>query len=171
MEPSGAGGEHGQQPRFVGCRPDEDATRQNKPETTLTVKGKTAVTSFAQHDVAFACSKEPVEVPNTQHYRDGVFVNDMTGHSGLIAADLDTAKACGISAAQFRNPLVVLEELRAEAIERFAASNSEITVEDLIERLPPVFALPEPCKPPQGEKTKASKPSTPDEKAPIGGNS
>jgi hypothetical protein len=142
LEPEGPGGYHGQYPRYVGAKVDPDATKEIKPEVTLTVKGKTAVTSYAQHEVRYAYIKEPVTVPNTQYYRDAVFRNDLTGHSALIAADLATAQACGISSAQFKEPLALLEELRLKAIKDFASANSQITEADLLERLPSVFGAP-----------------------------
>jgi hypothetical protein len=147
LEPDGPAGYHGQIPRYVGCQHDTDKTVLIQPEKYLTVKdsqGRTAtsVSSFAQHDVAYKYATGPVKVPNTQYYRDAVFRNDLTGHSALVAADVETARACGINSEQFRDPLALLEELRLEAIKRFAAGNSDITEADLLERLPSVFAAP-----------------------------
>jgi hypothetical protein len=153
IEPTEAAGTHGQIVRYVGCTVlpyDKDAEATEKQpvtqlvaaETSLTVKGQTAVTGYAQHDVARKYSTEPVLVPNTDYYRQAVFANDLTGHSALVAADEATARACGINSAQFKDPLALLEELRTEAITRFAGSNSDITVEELDKLLPHVFPAP-----------------------------
>jgi hypothetical protein len=153
IEPTDAAGTHGQIVRYVGCTalpydkdaqatPEQPVTRLVSAETSLTVKGQTAVTGYAQHDVAFKYSTEPTVVPNTDYYKQAVFANDLTGHSMLVAADEATARACGINSAQFKDPLSLLEELRTEAINRFAASNSDITVEELDKLLPHVFPAP-----------------------------
>ena len=154
LEPNGPS-EHGQTTRYVGATVG-DATLL-KPEETLTVKGKTAVTAYAQHDVSYKYSVEPVEVPNTPYYQHAVFANDLTGHSALVAADEATARACGINSTQFVAPLEILEQLRLEAIKRFAATNTDITEQELLELLPSVFAVP-------------AKAKTQPVKAPTGGN-
>jgi hypothetical protein len=163
----GVAGVHGQHPRYVGASLDTENTAQLTKEASLTVKGITAVTSFAQHDLAYKYDTEPTTIPIAAndpdclaYYRSMVFSNDLTGHSSLVAADLDTARACGISKDQYKDPLVLLEELRTKAIERFAASNSDITVEELDTLLPHVFTA-----------QKAKKTSTTPSQATSGGNS
>lgn len=146
LEPTGPSGIHGQLPRFVGAT--IESGKKTADESSITVGGKSAVTKFAQHDVVYKYDTEPVEVPNTDYYRQAVFTNDLTGHSPLIAADADTAKACGINSSQFKDPLTLLEELRREAIQRFAASNTDITVDELEGLLPHVFPASKPSPAP-----------------------
>jgi hypothetical protein len=152
-------GVHGQIVRYVGANaipynkeeaekhPDDaQTTRLVSAESLLTVKGQTAVTGYAQYDVAYKYDPEAtvLQIPANDpdcltYYARAIAQNDWTGHSSLIAADLETARICGIGKVEYKDPLVLLEEFRTEAIKRFAASNSDITVEDLEQRLPHVF--------------------------------
>lgn len=57
--------------------------------------------------------KDPVVLPNTQYYRERI------AEGALIAADIATANACGISKAEFVEPDVLLEKDAKARIEAF----------------------------------------------------
>lgn len=113
-----------------------------RPAPTLTIRGAVVTTGYDSHDKTYEYAQTPVEVPNIPEYRDAIANNDSSGMTPLIAADKATALACGISEENFIDPYQLLETFRKQAIEQFAAGNSDVTVDELEERLPAVIKAP-----------------------------
>lgn len=112
--------EHTPERRFVGAKLKADLIRKADKSKGISAK----------HRISFEFSDEAQTVPDTAYYRAAV-------NSGeLIAADLDTAKACGFVEKSFRDPKAVLADAKKAACDAFKAATGD----------PPAFAKPAPKK-------------------------
>lgn len=95
--------EHNPNRAFVGAKLKATETRKADPKRGIT----------ARHRITFEFSDEVQEVPNTLYYRRAC-------HRGeLIAADQETAKACGFKPGGFEDPPGLLASYRAKALADF----------------------------------------------------
>lgn len=126
--------EHNTQRGWVGAR-IATATKTSGAFSEV-VNGKVFTTGTDVHEIEWEFATEPVTLPNTGYYRSAVLGD------GLVAADKETAIACGIRAEEFEAPAVHLAKKRAEAIAEFDAHNGEGAFDALAEDRKPVVVAP-----------------------------
>lgn len=109
LDPSHANGRRA----YVGGV-DFDAKR-----TVITQKGSADLNIPSRQTTVMSFTGEPTRLPITAHYQMGVRTGD------LIAGDLETAKACGVSEKDFLSPEAALSAAREAAIAKWLAAYGE----------------------------------------------
>ena len=129
FDPEHAGGSR----RWIGASIDMDATQGRTKGEAL--KGSAASFPLRVNDgkrtvvedtiartrtvFAFDLTPQPIPSPVTKHYRDGV------RDGSLFPADLVSAKALGIAAKDFVEPLAALAKAREAAIAHWVAGHGD----------------------------------------------
>lgn len=147
--------EHTPDRRWVGA--SIDTAVEVRPARVLRIGGQSYTQREASHDITWKFADEPTEIPNTAYYRQRIAGGE------LIAADVETAEACGISRADFVDPKALLAKLKDAAIVQFDAENGDDAFDqlnaDLDEKRAAAEAAEEALKPPK--PAAAAKPVAP----------
>jgi len=102
--------------RYVGANIVDAAIV--RPAVEVSIGGVVHQTQPADHEIVWEFSAEPVDVPNIPYY-----VEHITRNADLIAADVTTAKLCGIS--QFVEPSKLLAQSKEAARAEWDAQHGE----------------------------------------------
>lgn len=91
-------------------------------------------------DLVWDFATEPVRILNTQHHKHGVMHATTIEGAQLIAADIETAKECGIAPGDFKPWKEIQEATKKAALARWQEENDGATALDAA----PVAKNPEP---------------------------
>lgn len=101
--------------RWVGAH--ISSVKEIEPAKRVSINGRMVEQKAGIHHCKYSYVTEPVVVENTAYYRKMVSKGD------LIAADVISARSCGISTSNFVEPALLLEQIKKASIEQFELEN------------------------------------------------